>query len=174
MEVDNFIKIDNAVIHFDHLGWLSTARYSPTTKVGQFACKDLLHRFIRSRFFLWQEECRNSVSVNIDGKETTTDWNFHGLYDAKKLSLSCFEKVEFTKFEQRIIDFISREIGPLVQLNKVYNLIAQMNNEVNIFYIIQNLPDEYLHEWSVFDFFTSALICNKTDGTITLLEIGSD
>lgn len=174
MEVIDFIKVDSTVIHFDSIGWLLTAKYNPSTKAGQFACEDLLQRFIRSRYFLWQEKFRDSVSVDINGKDATTDWNFHGLYDAKKLSLSCFEKVDYARFEKRVTDFILWEIGATDQLNKVHNLISQMNNDGNVFYIIKELPDEYLHEWSVFDFFMSALVCNHADETITLLEIGDD
>lgn len=174
MDGETFRKIDNTVIHFDNLGWLSITKYRYPTNLDEFTCTDLLQQFIQSKYFIWQEEFRNSVAININGLERTVDWNFHGLYDAKKLSLSCFDKIDYSEFEKRVTDFIFQEIGTTGQLDKVHNLISQLNNDGNIFYIIQDLPNDYLHEWSVFDFFMSALIFNEADNTITLLEIGYD
>jgi hypothetical protein len=130
--------------------------------------------FLKSRFFLWEEEYRNQVEVDIENTRTIVDWNFHGLYDIKKINHKNFIKVGCKEFKTMFRDFVIKEIGFDPELGKIE---VELNNMIDLksdFYIIEDLSYDYRHKWTVFDFFLSGFKVNVKEFKLTAIEFGLD
>lgn len=125
------------------------------------------------RFFSWNEEFRNEVSVgDASGKEHTVDWNFHGLFDIKKLKPEHFKEVEFKKFFQCFRGTIELEMEFCSdEMEAVLNSLFDAESD---YYILSGLDMSYKHPWTVFDYFLSGFKLSQQNHTITLIEVGQD
>jgi len=168
----NFIKKYEKTIRPETPSYFSVRQFGYSNANNDI--REVLQEFMKSKYFLWQEEFRNNVQVNINGKETHEDWNFHGLYDIKQLSPSDFEKVKFENFKARFIAFIETEIGKDNKLPEIQQVVASLYNQESSFYIIRNLPENKVHKWTVYEFFISGFEINMDNKTITLVEFGRD
>jgi hypothetical protein len=68
---------------------------------------------MKTPFFCWQEEYHNEVRVTVNHQEQIVDWNFHGLYDIKKIRAEHFEKISAIEFVERFKRFISAKAAGL-------------------------------------------------------------
>ena len=66
--------------------------------------------FMKTRFFSWKEEFRNDINVTVDHSDQLTDWNFHGLYDIKKLHPEHFITVTATEFVKCFMDTLKQKL----------------------------------------------------------------
>ncbi len=130
--------------------------------------------FMKTRYFSWQEEFRNEVNVTVDHSDQLTDWNFHGLHDLKKLRSEHFIRVNANEFVKRLIDTLQTEIGidrKMAEAQECLNKLIDLDSE---FYLIDNLPDTFRHDWTVFDFFLSGFKILKDQKVLTAIECGLD
>jgi hypothetical protein len=130
--------------------------------------------FMKTRYFSWQEEFRNEVNVTVDHSDQLADWNFHGLYDIKKLLPEHFIKVNANEFVKRFMDTLQTEIGidrKMTEAQECLNKLIDLDSE---FYLIDNLPDTFRHDWTVFDFFLSGFKISEDQKVLTAIECGLD
>lgn len=130
--------------------------------------------FMQTPFFCWKEEYRNEVSANINLEEKIVDWNFHGLYDIKKLKPEHFENISANKFIEKFNNFIETEIGFDAKLIEIETRLLKLIDQSSDYYIIKNLSQEFYHDWTVFDFFLSGFKISKKNNNLTAIEFGLD
>lgn len=135
---------------------------------------DVLRAFMNSRYFLWKEDDRHKVLVNVNGKNTSVDWDFHGLYDVKQLSLLDFDKVSFQLFKDAILSFIDKKIGQDDKVVEIQHLLENEDNTACKYYIMCDISEDKIHPWTVYEFFISGIIVNPTEKSIRLVEFGRD
>lgn len=136
--------------------------------------KNPIAEFMQTRYFLWEEEFRNEIGLNIQNRRTTVDWNFHGLYDVKKLSPDNFKKMGFQEFFLRFKNFIFNEIGTDSELPQIEIELHKLSEPESNFYLIEDLSNDFRHNWTVFDYFISGFKVNKEKNTLTAIEFGLD
>jgi len=130
--------------------------------------------FMKTPYFVWQEKFRNKINVSINHSAQIDNWNFHGLYDIKKLHSKDFKEILAIEFVNRFNHFIESEIGFDKELKESKKLLDNLIDEDSKYYLIRNLPDNIRHEWSVFEFFLSGFkICSKRK-ILTAIECGLD
>jgi hypothetical protein len=130
--------------------------------------------FMKTRYFSWNEEFRNEFDVTADHSDQLSDWNFHGLYDIKKLRPVHFIRVNANEFVKRFMNTLQTEIGidrKISEAQECLNKLIELNSE---FYLIDNLPDSFRHDWTVFDFFLSGFKISKDQKVLTAIECGLD
>lgn len=130
--------------------------------------------FMSTRFFSWQEEFRNEVNVTVNRVDQLVDWNFHGLYDIKKLRPEHFIKLTAIDFVDRFVETLQAEIVADKNLSKAQERLNQLIDLKSDFYVIQNLPREFKHDWTVFDFFLSGFKVSKDLNRLIAIECGLD
>jgi hypothetical protein len=130
--------------------------------------------FMKTPFFCWQEEYRNEVRASVNYQEQIVDWNFHGLYDIKKIRPEHFERITAIDFVERFKSFIRTEIGFDPQLSEIETRLNKLVDLKSEFYIIKELTDDFYHDWTVFDFFLSGFKITPDDSILTLVEFGLD
>lgn len=148
--------------------------FHPNGSAKPINCNEVMGAFIKTKFFLWQEEFRNEVPVYGVGKDTLADWNFHGLYDAKKMSVSSFDIIDFNEFVQRIMTYALDETEPEDNISEIETKLTDIKTEGATYYILKNLPEDMRHKWSVYDFFISGFACDLKSNTLHLFEFGLD
>ena len=102
------------------------------------------------------------------------DWNFHGLYDIKKLRPEHFIKLTAMDFVDRFVETLRAEVATDKNLSKAQERLNQLIDLKSDFYVLQNLPREFKHDWTVFDFFRSGFKVTKGSNRITAIECGLD
>ncbi len=130
--------------------------------------------FMRTPYFCWNEEYRNEVKVSIDNEPKIVDWNFHGLYDIKKLKPEHFKEIGFQEFTECIKNYIVSKIGLDPKLSEIETYIDGLFNLNSDYFIIQDLTDDFFHDWTVFEFFLSGFIVNTSSRTLIAIEFGLD
>ena len=135
---------------------------------------NVLAEFMKSSFFCWKEEYRNEITVNIDSEEKIVNWNFHGLYDITKLRTDHFHKVSAADFVERFKESVVMEIESDPSLPTIVKELVDQTDLKSDFYIIKNLPLDFHHEWTVFNFFISGFKINEKNGKLTAIEFGLD
>jgi len=168
----DFKKIYERVVSVDIDSYFSIQKYAFVESVDDGG--SVLRNFMKSKYFLWQEEYRNKVHVCIDGNNVFVDWNFHGLYDIKKLSPSDFTKVNFDFFKHRFINFMEGKIDTDDKLPEIIQVMSEINEPESASYIINDLPNTKIHKWTVFEFFISGIVINIPNKTIVIIEFGED
>lgn len=133
-----------------------------------------LAEFMKTRYFSWQEEFRNKVNVTINNSVQQPDWNFHGLYDIKKLRPEHFIPVSSSDFVGRFKEVLHSEIGTGGNLREAQDLLNRLIDLNSEFYLLGNLSDELRHEWTVFDYFFSGFKISYLQKTLTAVECGLD
>jgi hypothetical protein len=135
---------------------------------------DPIAEFIKTRYISWKEEFRNEVNVTVNNFDQLVDWNFHGPYNIKKLRPEHFKKVTAIDFVNRFREKMQSEIGidkKIIKAQYLLNKLIDLNSD---FYIIGDISDDILHEWSVFDFFISGFKISKDLKMLTAIECGLD
>jgi len=118
-----FDKTSEQVIRFENFSGYFLARvfqydeYTPNP----------IAEFMRSRYFSWQEEFRNEVSATVNNSDKIVIWNFHGLYDIKKLQQEDFEKISPADFTRQFSRFIQSEIGFDKKIDEAQKPIEQIS-----------------------------------------------
>lgn len=165
-----FSKTSEQIIRFEN--------YSGHLLIREFKYDDQtldpIVEFMKTRFFSWKEEFRNEVSVHVHQDRHIVDWNFHGLYDIKKLRPTDFTPLTAVDFVQRFMDVLQIEIGLDANMTEAKESLHQLIDLHSIFYVLRNLPDQYLHPWSVYDFFLSGFKVSKSYNTLIAIECGLD
>ena len=130
--------------------------------------------FMKTPFFCWQEEYHHEVGVTVNHQKQIVDWNFHGLYDIKKLRPEHFEKISPIEFVERFKSLIMAEIGFDPQLSEIELRLNKLVDLKSEFYIIKELTDEFYHDWTVFHFFLSGFKVASEGNMLTTIEFGLD
>ena len=164
-----FEKLSDKVINFQADGYFSIRCFRVNSSHS-----DVISDFIKTRYFSWQEEFRDKVTVTVDRKKLEVDWNFHGLYDIKLLSRNCFCAVSFNEFINGFVNILKLEIGERASINEVQKALQSLKNTGNDYYSLNQLPEAYKHKWSVFDFFHSGFVVNEQSNILTVVECGQD
>jgi len=165
----NLKKISEKVIRPENPSYFMIREFSFEKNAS-----NVLADFIKTPFFCWKEEYRNEVHANIDSEETIVDWNFHGLYDIKKIKTEHFEKVSGSDFIKRFKEYIKKEIGFDSKLPIIESELTDLNDLTSDYYIIKDLPSDFHHEWTVFAFFISGFKIDENNGKLTAIEFGLD
>lgn len=130
--------------------------------------------FMKTRYFSWKEEFRNEVNVTVGNSNELTNWNFHGLYDIKKMRLEHFMKVTGAEFVDCFMKTLQTEIGDDKKMTEAQEFINSLSGLNSDFYVIRNLSDELKHDRSVFDFFLSGFNISKSQMKLIAIECGLD
>ena len=130
--------------------------------------------FMKTRYFSWKEEFRDEVNVSVNHSNQLTDWNFHGLYDIKKLRPEHFIRVNANNFVKRFMDTLQTEIGIDRKISDAQERLNKLIDLDSEFYSIDNLPETFRHDWTVFDFFLSGFKISKDQKILTAIECGLD
>lgn len=167
------MKFDQTSEHTIRFG-----NFSGYLLIREFRFDDLssnpIAEFMKTQYFSWQEEFRNEVNVTVGHTDRLTDWNFHGQYDIKKLRSENFIPVSANDFVKRFMDILQTEIGidkKMTEAQGCLNKLIDLNSE---FYLIDNLPHTFRHDWTVFDFFFSGFKIAKEQKVLTAIECGLD
>jgi hypothetical protein len=134
-----------------------------------------ISEFIKTPFICWKEEYRNEVQVSINNAIHTVDWNFHGLYDLKKLRAEHFVKIRGQELADRFKEFVRSEVG----VDKMHLGFEQLLDELcastnSDYFLITEMEASFQHEWTVFDFFLSGFKISRDTLTITAIECEMD
>jgi hypothetical protein len=135
---------------------------------------DPIAEFMKTRYFSWKEEFRNKVIVTVDHSDQITDRNFHGLYDIKKLRPEHFIHVTANGFVKHFMYTLQKEIGIDKKMMEAEQSLEKLIDLDSEFYLIKNLPDEFRHDWTVFNFFLSGFKISKDQKVLTAIECGLD
>ena len=136
--------------------------------------KDIINAFIKSPFYIWQEMRHDNVDVNIDGRATTTDWNFHGLYKVDMLSFSDYQKTNVDNFKKHFNESMLQEIGEDELVNEIKESL-DLCCQPNLIYYLLNVEDKSkIHQWTAYEFFYSGIIVNADNKILTVVEFGMD
>ena len=165
-----FAKLKEEVIRFENFrGYLLIREFQYDAKTNK-----PISDFMCTRFFSWKEEFRNEVSVSVNNVDQLVDWNFHGLYDIKKLRPEHFIKLIATEFVDRFIKTIQTEIVMDENLSKAQERLNQLIDLKSDFYVLQNLSSEFKHDWTVFNFFLSGFKVSIDFNRLIAIECGLD
>ena len=136
--------------------------------------KDIINAFIKTPFYIWKEMRQDNVDVNIDGRTTTSDWNFHGLYKVDMLSFSDYQKTNFDNFKKHFNESIRQEIGEDELVNEIKESL-DLYCQPNLNYYLLNVKDKSkIHQWTAYEYFYSGIIVNADNKTLTVVEFGMD
>jgi len=130
--------------------------------------------FMKTKYFSWQEDFRNEISVTVNNTEKIVDWNFHGLYDIKKLQPEHFIKVKASDFIDQFKEIFQSEIGIDKNLRNAHKNLNALTDLSSEFYLIKNLSEDLKHEWTVFNFFLSGFKISIDKKVLTAVEFGLD
>lgn len=165
-----FEKTSEQIIRFDNCsGYFLIREFQNGLKTS-----NPIAEFMKTRYFSWKEEFRNEVNVTFDQAQQLTDWNFHGLYDIKKLRPEHFIRVNANEFVKGFMDTLQTEVGidrKMTEAQECLNKLTELESE---FYLIENLPDTFRHDWTVFDFFLSGFKISEDQKVLTAIECGLD
>lgn len=171
----NFIKINKKIIHSKKSCYFSISEFliiGGDKNINNE--EEIITEFINSKFFLWKEDFLDNVEVVINGQKTFVDWNFHGLYDVKKIKYGDYQNVDFNLFRKTFIDFIELNVGVISELLDIDNEIKNMQKENSSFYVIKPLSEDKIHRWTVYELFLSGIIIDLSKKNISLVEFGLD
>lgn len=168
--IDNYTRVSEGL--FFNIVNVGVHEYPDTRQLSE---KEVLAMFIKSKYFLRREEFLDKVHVTSEGHEMYVHWNFHGFYDVDKIDMSCFDKVEFGEFKHRFIEYIRKEVDmPEFRMEIENYMSAELDLSNVSYYVIKELPEEYMHKWSVYAFFISGIIYHHIDKKIQLVTFGMD
>lgn len=85
-----------------------------------------------------------------------------------------FIKVSANEFVKRFMDTLQTEIGINKKMSEAHQFLNKLIDLNSEFYLIDNLPDEFQHDWTVFDFFLSGFKISKDQKALTAIECGLD
>ena len=135
---------------------------------------NLINTFMQSVYFCWNEEFRHKVKVDINNKSKFVNWNFHGLYDIKKINANNFIETNFSNFKTEFLNILKKESNDKNKISEVERVLNHLDSSNSDFFIIQNLSNSFHHDWTVFDFFKSGFKIDKSNQVLTAIECGLD
>lgn len=80
---------------------------------------------MKTPLFCWLEEYRNQVEINLESGNQLVDWNFHGLYDIKKLRPNNFIKIQGVTFIKGFEKFIEEKLDDDLIIDQMYTALLR-------------------------------------------------
>lgn len=138
------------------------------------SCKGIISNLLKTKYFVWMEEFRDEVRVSDNNGERYADLNFYGFYNIKKISVENFSETDQPGFIKVFNSYMRQEDDLNIDITPYINELVDLNDPGNTYFILNNLPKSYYHEWSIYTSFKSGIICNLATKEVDIIEFGVD